>query len=116
MEATFTITEQTPIAALTIGQFKELFQQMASTLMPQPKDDIPDIFGKSTCVKLTGYSLNSINRFICEKKIPYYKSFGKVFFKKVEIIDWLLCNRVETSEEFCERKDTELLKRKKKAK
>lgn len=112
METTFTITDQTPIAALTIGQFRELFKQIAHTIAPQQKDDIPDVFGKDMCVKITGYSLNSINRFICEKKIPYYKSFGKVFFKKAEIIDWLLSNRIETADEFCERKNNELIKRK----
>lgn len=95
MEATFTITDQTPIAALTIGQFRELFQQMASALIPQPKDDIPDVFGKEMCCKVTGYSINSINRFICEKRIPYYKNFGKVLFRKAEIMDWLFNRNTE---------------------
>lgn len=112
MNTTFSITEQTPIAALTIGQFRELFKEIASTFPSQPKDDIPEVFGKNICSVVTGYSINSINRFICEKKIPYYKSFGKVFFKKADIMEWLLSNRIETVNEFCDRKDEELLTRK----
>lgn len=113
MEANFFITEQTPIAALTVGQFKQLFSDMASAFAPQPVgDDIPDVFGKDVCAQMTGYSLNSINQFICKKKIPYYKHFGKVLFRKAEIQEWMLKGRVETSSEFCERKDAELLTRK----
>lgn len=111
MEA-FIITEQTPIAALTVGQFKKLFNDIATAISPQPVgDDIPDIFGKDVCVKVTGYSLNSINKFVSERKIPYYKNFGKVLFRKDEIRTWLLSGRVETTAEFCDRKDEELLTR-----
>ena len=87
MEANFFITEQTPIAALTVGQFKQLFSDMASAFAPQPVgDDIPDVFGKDVCAQMTGYSLNSINQFICKKKIPYYKHFGKVLFRKADCL------------------------------
>ena len=110
METKFQPTNETPLAALTIGQFKEL---MGTMVQPQPviqtkQESFSDTFGKNECSQLTGYSVNTINKMICEKKIPYYKKNAKVIFKRVEIEDWLLSNRVQTVEEFIEEKENQL--------
>ena len=110
METKFQPTNETPLAALTIGQFKEL---IVTIVQPQPviqtkQESFPDKFGKNECSQLTGYSVNTINKMICEKKIPYYKKNAKVIFKRVEIEDWLLSNRVQTVEEFIEEKENQL--------
>jgi predicted DNA-binding transcriptional regulator AlpA len=109
METKFQPTNETPLAALTIRQFKELLVDMVK---PQPislseQKVFPETFGKKECSKLTGYSVNTINKKICEKKIPYYKKNARVIFKRNEIEDWLLSNRIQTVEEFIEQKENQ---------
>jgi len=110
METKFQPTNETPLAALTIGQFKDL---LGDIVKPQPiiqtqKESFPDTFGKNECSQLTGYAVNTINKMICEKAIPFYKRNAKVLFRKDEIEAWLLANRVQTVEEFIEEKENKL--------
>jgi len=111
MDTKFQPTNETPLAALTIGQFKELIVTM---VQPQPiiqtkQEFSTDTFGKKECSQLTGYSVNTINKMICEKKIPYYKKNAKVLFRRDEIESWLLANRIQTVEEFILEKETQLM-------
>ena len=50
--------------------------------------------------------MNTINKMICEKAIPFYKRNAKVLFRKDEIEAWLLANRIQTVEEFIEEKES----------
>ena len=114
METKFQPTNDTPLAALSIGQFKELFD---SIFQPQPiiltkQNAFPETFGKKECSQLTGYAVNTINKMICEKSIPFYKKNARVIFKKNEIESWLLSNRVQTVKEFIEEKENNLFNRK----
>ena len=107
MENKFQLTNETPLAALTIGQFKEL---IGSIIQPQPiiqtkQNSFPETFGKKECSQLSGYAVNTINKMICEKTIPFYKKNARVIFKRDEIEAWLLSNRVQTVEEFIEEKE-----------
>lgn len=110
METKFQPTNETPLAALTIGQFKDLIGTM---IQPQPsiqsqQEIFPETFGKKECSQLTGYAVNTINKMICEKTIPFYKRNAKVLFRKEEIEAWLLANRIQTVEEFIEEKENKL--------
>ena len=110
METKFQPTNETPLAALTIGQFKELLGDMVK---PQPislseQKVFPETFGKKECSELTGYAVNTINKMICEKAIPFYKRNAKVIFKREEIETWLLANRIQTVQEFIEEKENQL--------
>ncbi|MEI6753442.1 MAG: helix-turn-helix domain-containing protein [Paludibacter sp.] len=110
MEIKFQPTNETPLAALTIGQFKEL---IGTIVQPQPiiqteQESLTNTLDKKKCSLLTGYSVNTINKMICEKKIPYYKKNARVIFKKDEIETWLLSNRIQTVEEFIEEKENQL--------
>lgn len=110
METKFQPTNETPLAALTIGQFKELLGDMVK---PQPilqtdQNTFPETFGKKECSQLTGYAVNTINKMICEKAIPFYKRNAKVLFRREEIEAWLLANRIQTVEEFIEEKENSL--------
>jgi len=110
METKFQPTNETPLAALTIGQFKEL---MVTMVQPQPiiqskQESLTDTLDKKKCSMLTGYSVNTINKMICEKKIPYYKKNARVIFKRNEIESWLLANRIQTVEEYVEEKENQL--------
>ena len=109
MENKFQPTNETPLAALTIGQFKEL---IGSIIQPQPisqpeVNSFPDTFGKKECSHFTGYAVNTINKMICEKTIPFYKRNARVIFKRDEIQAWLLSNRVQTVEEFLQQKEAD---------
>jgi excisionase family DNA binding protein len=109
MDTKFQPTNETPLAALTIGQFKELIVTMVQPqqIIQTKQEFSTDTFGKKECSKLTGYSVNTINKMICEKKIPYYKKNAKVLFRRNEIEAWLLSNRVQTVEEFIEEKENQ---------
>lgn len=111
METKFQPTNETPLAALTIGQFKELLGDMVKPLpaLQSQCEYFPDTFGKKECSKLTGYAVNTINKMICEKAIPFYKRNAKVLFRKDEIEAWLLSNRIQTVEEFIEEKENQLI-------
>ena len=81
METKFQPTNETPLAALTIGQFKDLLGEM---VLPQPatqsqQESFPGTFGKNECSKLTGYAVNTINKMVSEKTIPFYKRNAKSF-------------------------------------
>jgi hypothetical protein len=110
MEKKFQPTNDTPLAALTIGQFKEL---IGSIIQPKPiiqseQISFPETFGKKECSQLSGYAVNTINKMICEKTIPFYKKNARVIFKRTEIEGWLLSNRVQTIDEYLEQKDISL--------
>lgn len=49
---------------------------------------------------ITGYSKGHIYRLTSSQEIPHYKPNGRnLYFKKDEIEDWLLQNRILTTEE-----------------
>jgi hypothetical protein len=110
METKFQPTNDTPLVALTIGQFKEIISIIVQPQQnPQTKQEsFADTFGKKECSQLTGYAVNTINKMICEKAIPFYKRNAKVIFKRDEIEAWLLANRIQTVEEFIEEKENQL--------
>ena len=50
---------------------------------------------------------------ICERTIPFYKKNARVIFKKSEIEEWLLSNRILTNEEFIANAENNLMCRRK---
>lgn len=115
METKFQPTNDTPLAALTIGQFRDL---METVIQPQQPDIQllsnyqPETFGKKECSELTGYKINTINKMICEKTIPFYKLNARVIFKREEIKEWMLSNRVKTVNEYIAEKENSFFKSK----
>ena len=112
IETRFQPTNETPLAALTIGQFKELIVAMVPppAIIPPQQETFFETFGKKECSLLTGYAVNTINKMICEKAIPFYKRNARVIFKRTEIESWLLANRIQTLDEYVEQKENELSK------
>lgn len=104
------ITDETPISFLNVGQLKELLKEsLLSSLVQyeatrEEHSDIPEIMGKSECCRLTGFKPSTISKYMNERSIPYYKSGKKVLFKKSEVLEWLLSNRIQTTEEFVKEK------------
>ena len=96
MDIDLTITDKTPIAALTVGEFKILFEQLYVEITNKYEiNKVNELFGKEDCSRFTGFSVNTLNKFICERKIPHYKRGAKVIFKRKEIESWLLSNKVD---------------------
>ena len=48
---------------------------------------------------MTGMSKDHIRHLVCDRAIPYYKPNGRLYFKKSEIEEWLLQNRVPSQSE-----------------
>ncbi len=55
--------------------------------------DVDDI------MSMTGLSKSRIYALVNERQIPHYKSRGRIYFKKSEIEEWMLQNRVPTQAE-----------------
>lgn len=118
----FKISDSTPIAALNVSQFTDLIKTVINQENQvdkiQPAEELPEVIGKKECAQLTGYAVNTINKLICDKKIPYYKigeagTKGKVRFRRDEIRAWMTGNRIETASEFVKRNDLNLKSRRK---
>ena len=96
MDRDLNITDKTPIAALTVGDFKILLEHLYVEITNKYEiNKVNELFGKEDCSKFTGFSVNTLNKFICERKIPHYKRGSKVIFNRKEIESWLLENKVD---------------------
>ncbi|MCL2313435.1 MAG: helix-turn-helix domain-containing protein [Firmicutes bacterium] len=89
---------------LTVTQIKEVIESVfqQSSFFPSNQPEIIDI---EEVLKLTGYKKATLYKLIHERKIPFHKpTHGgrRVFFKSAEIEQWLLSNRIETNEDFCQ--------------
>lgn len=47
----------------------------------------------------TGFSVGHLYRLTSSKEIPHYKKDRKLYFKKSELEEWMLENRILTNEE-----------------
>lgn len=97
-----------PLYSLTIREFVELLLSLPNNSNPEASE----IMNKEECSALTGYSIEAINKMICNKEIPYYKPKKKVFFRRSEVIEWIFSNRVGTKDEYLKTKDMALASRK----
>lgn len=49
--------------------------------------------------KLTDLSVSCLYKKTCAKEIPYYKKDKRIYFKRQEIEEWMMQNRVATNQE-----------------
>lgn len=49
--------------------------------------------------ELTGLAKQTIYTGVCKRRIPHYKARRKVYFKRTEILEWMLQDRRETQSE-----------------
>ena len=64
----------------------------------------PEIGDIELAEKTTGYARQTIYQLVCARKIPFIKKGGKLFFSKMDLIEWLQEGRRGTLEELS--KDT----------
>ena len=53
----------------------------------------------------------TVYKMTCDRKIPYYKRNGKLYFVKKEIFDWLTEGRRVTIDEYAIQKEEEMIRR-----
>lgn len=100
------ISTNTPLAALTVGQFLEVVKdqlKVEESISEPVKHTLPEVMTKRQVSEYSGYAYNTINQYVSEGKIPYFRaSHGgrKILFRRKEIDQWLFSNKVETIEEY----------------
>ena len=106
------ISNETPIAFLTVGQLVSVLNRVIHKEPSQAKSTMPEIIGLITVCELTGYSKPAIYKRTSKGLIPHFRRDGRLLFRRDEIINWLTEHRVETQDEYIRRLDAKLLKRK----
>lgn len=53
--------------------------------------------------KLTDLSISCLYKKTCAKEIPYYKKDKRIYFKRQEIEEWMLQNRVAANQEMAQK-------------
>ncbi|GGB52300.1 hypothetical protein GCM10011502_26830 [Oceanisphaera marina] len=62
-----------------------------------------EIISVGECAELLGLSVGYVYRLTHEKRLPHYKPSGKkVYFRRAELLDWLLAHRVSPDSELAE--------------
>ena len=87
------ITDETPIAMLTVGQLKEILSidKIMGHLTPSRAPD-KEVLTAADLARLTGYSISTVYKLTSERKIPFHKpehKGRKLYFNREEILDWL---------------------------
>ena len=108
------ITDDTPIAMLTVGQLKEILSidKIMGHLTPSRAPD-KEVMTVEEVVRLTGYSKVTIYKFTSERKIPFRKpehGGRRLYFQREEILDWLQSESHPTIEQENIRKIKQLKK------
>lgn len=73
-----------------------------------------DVLGVADAAIYCGLSSSTIYKLTSAREIPHYKRFGKLYFNKLELKDWLLSDRVATNREMEIKAQTYITTRKKK--
>lgn len=109
------ITDETPIAMLTVGDLKKLLG--IDRIIGQLKEPIPPpsevMMDVKAVARLTGYSEATIYKYTSERKIPFHKpehGGRKLYFNREEILDWMQCHATPTIEQETTTKFNSLLK------
>ena len=82
-----------------LKRIEERLARIEELLSDQRSDVKKSLMNAEEVAKYTGYAKRYIYNLTRAKKIPHYKRDGKVFFKKEEIDEWLLENRVMSENE-----------------
>lgn len=82
---------------------RELLEGKAiSTSQPSNPDFQPaqkEILTVDEVAELTGLAKQTIYTNVCKRLIPHYKARRKVYFKRTEIVEWMLNDRRESKPE-----------------
>lgn len=65
-----------------------------------------NVFTTDEVALLLGISTSRVRHMVCDREIPHYRRGNKVYFKKSEIEDWQLSQRIPTNEEINKKAST----------
>ncbi|HDX8428584.1 MULTISPECIES: helix-turn-helix domain-containing protein [Gammaproteobacteria] len=84
---------------------KELYE--LKRLVIQQGQGQKEVISAEECAELLGVSVSYVYRLTSEKRLPHYKPQGKkIYFKRVELLDWLLSHRISPDVELAEHVNT----------
>lgn len=90
--------ENTPIACLTVAQFRELVKTGEPSI-PKQKQCRKYLTRLELC-ELTGFKLNTINMKVCRGEIPGRRKIGgKSLFETETILKWIESGTIKTRSE-----------------
>lgn len=96
----YTITDGTPIAALTVGQFKELFytppQTAPEVIQPTPQPERKILHSIRELAEFIGCSTPTAHAFKKSGRIPYRQVGRKVMFDTADVLNAMDPNRKKT--------------------
>lgn len=101
------ITEDTPIACLTVGQFINMLKDYMNSPTPETgQNEINERLGVKELMTLTGYSRDSIYKLVRQRKLPFYRfaETGRLWFKRIEISEWIENQKRKTFDELIQEK------------
>ena len=61
-----------------------------------------DSMNVKECAYYMGVTQSHLRHLTSDRKIPFYKKLGRLFFSKKEIDEWRLSDRIPTNEEMLE--------------
>ena len=101
----FTISPDSPIAMMTVGQLKETITEclLAAGKLPNT-EPVPELMDTAEVAKLTGYSKQTIYQLTSNRQIPFHRpAHGgrKIVFKRSEILEWMQACGIETIDSYC---------------
>ncbi|MGU5711371.1 MULTISPECIES: helix-turn-helix domain-containing protein [Aeromonas] len=80
---------------------KELYE--LKQLVIQQGQAQKEVLSAEECAELLGVSVGYVYRQTSEKRLPFYKPNGKkIYFKRDELLDWLLSHRISPDIEVTE--------------
>ncbi|ERP89013.1 hypothetical protein Q666_15160 [Marinobacter sp. ES-1] len=93
----------TPKPGTSYEEIKRELRKLQTLLTRQHQSQKP-IMSVDECSELLGLSVSYVYRLTSEKRIPHYKPHGKkVYFRRDEIIEWALSNRITPDGEITDR-------------
>lgn len=58
-----------------------------------------NVLNTAEAALMLGVSESRVRHLCCERRLPYYKQCGKTYYRKQEIEDWMLAERIPTDNE-----------------
>jgi predicted DNA-binding transcriptional regulator AlpA len=86
----YSFNENTPLAAITVGQLLEIIEQKTVNKVPEPKEEPKDDrIGIDDVKLLTGLSYSQLYKLTANNAIPHRKFGKKLVFSIKAITEWM---------------------------
>lgn len=104
------------MSSIIILDERSFFEKLRKTIREEinlvlSEDRTPNVGPIELAMKVTGLKKNTIYSMVSKKEIPYYKNGKKLYFKKDELVEWILKERKNTHIKLFDEHTQKLLKR-----